>query len=83
MQTMRDRIARCAYEGHKPRSRKYETLELYERRQWLASADAVLEELREPDEGVINAIHDAWSDGEDLVGQWRAGIDHSRKEDVG
>lgn len=47
----------------------------------LRKADAVLEELREPDEGMLIAFHDAWQDGKDFADQWRAVIDHARKEE--
>jgi hypothetical protein len=78
MQTMRERIAarlaKCDWEGAEFESWRDEAKEPL-----LAKADAVLEELREPTEGMIEACGNGecrkWAHG-----AWYEMIDHARKE---
>jgi hypothetical protein len=80
MKTMRDRIAKRLYDHWREEDLGHEYVEwdlLPDKATWRDRADAILDELREPDEGMVEA-----GEGEtfDALAMWRTMIDHARQE---
>jgi len=60
---MREKIARAIYHGT-PRNKPWEQLSAYKRGQYVREADAVLDALKEPTEGMVDAGWDNLPDDE-------------------